>query len=381
MIREFTLAILIAFILGCGNVGSPTAPSSDNMELDSWEIQPARTTHQEEVGTSDDIQAAVDAAGDGETIHLMAGRYRVTAEILISKPVTLRGRSGTVLTLSDGVSSSVIGLFGTPEHPIRGVRIQNLTIAGGRRTQRAGSGISMVNVTGCELRNLRIGDCFEDGVYLSGARSCLFDNLVLSRNGRHGIAFGEASEAPNQGNEIRNCRSRGNGLHGFDGEPVRETFYENCVAILNSGDGFHIGAEAQSFANRLLQCQSMRNGRFGIMIWADSTVVDQCDMRGNELAGIHISGPIATGNSVTGCSVIGNGWHGISLDRTTRARVEGNSVLDNAMGGSGDGIALVTSIPVYGNSITGNVSRGARWKRFSAETSSRVRFRSRKERS
>jgi hypothetical protein len=97
-----------------------------------------------------------------------------------------------------------------------------------------------------------------------------------------------------------------------------------------------------------------------MMLWADSNRVEGCESSANAMAGIHVAGPAASNNAIIRCAFLANGWHGISLDRTTKTLVDSNRVDDNAQEGTGDGIAVVASIPVHGNSVIGNRSSGRR---------------------
>lgn len=355
------IPLCLLFLLlgnGCSRSENPTAPTSERLPIGprpvEGELVPCPTTWR----SGEVIQAAIDRAEPGATISLDADVYLITREISIRAPLTLLGRVGTTLVLSETAGTSVIGLFGSPESPVQDVHLKQLRIFGRGPAERAGAGVALVNVRDCTLQDLTISDCFQDGVYASGASGCRFLNLTLVRNGRHGLAFGEASPQPSKGNLLLRCRAFGNRLHGFDGEPVEGTQFEECEAADNLEDGFSLGAESRTHGNLLRGCRSHHNGRFGMMVWADANRLEGCESAFNLEAGIHVAGPAASDNAIVRCATLANGWHGISLDRTTRTLVAENLVDDNAQGGAGDGIAVVSSIPVHGNSILKNRSAG-----------------------
>lgn len=319
------------------------------------------------------LQRAIDAAADGDTVLVQPATYRIEAELVIRRPLALVAPEGALLELAPGVAASVVSVAPPAgATPLAGVHLEGFAILGNGMAGSTGAGVAMINVHDSSLRRIVIDRCAEDGVYLSGVCGSRFEDLVLRRNGRHGLAFGEASTARSADNAVLGCLSRWNQLHGFDGEPVETTLFSGCEASDNGGDGFHLGAEERTHENQLVACTAAHNGRFGITIWSDANRVEDCGLRANRLAGIHIVGPAARDNVVAHCSVAGNGWNGISLDRTTRTLLHRNDVSGNALAGSGDGIAVVSSIDVFGNAIVGNRVTGDT-HRFALVITRRVR--------
>jgi parallel beta-helix repeat protein len=360
--QKLPLCVLFIFLFGnaCSSADTPTAPDEARLPVGPRPADGEAIPNPAAWRSGAEIQAAIDGAEPGATIQLDPDVYLIAQEISIRVPLTLRGQPGTTLVLSGTARSSVIGLFGSATSPVHGVRLEQLRIFGRGPTHRAGAGVALVNVRDCTLADLTISNCYLDGVYASGAIGCRFENLTLRENGRHGLAFGEASARPSEANRLLRCRADANRLHGFDGEPVVNTRFEECEAADNLEDGFSLGAGSRSHDNLLLGCRSHHNGRFGMMLWADSNRVEGCESSANAMAGIHVAGPAASNNAIIRCAFLANGWHGISLDRTTKTLVDSNRVDDNAQAGTGDGIAVVASIPVHGNSVIGNRSSGRR---------------------
>lgn len=355
-----TFLLVLLFGTACANPDLPTAPDETQLPVGPRARTGETVPSPDAWRSGDEIQAAIDLAEPGATIELDAAVYLVTREIAIRGPVTLKGQPGTTLVLAESGSTSVIALFGSLEAPVENVRLERLRIFGRGSAQRAGAGVALINVRNCQLVDLSISNCYLDGVYASGAIGCRFEDLTLQGNGRHGIAFGEASPTPSESNVLLRCRALANQLHGFDGEPVVNTRFEQCEAADNAEDGFSLGAGSRTRGNSIVDSESHHNGRFGFMVWSDANRIDRCSSIANAMAGFHVSGPAASDNVIRDCSAVANGWHGVSLDRTTRSLVASNRVEDNAQAMAGDGIALVASFPVHGNSVIDNRSSGRR---------------------
>jgi hypothetical protein len=73
------------------------------------------------------IQAALDAAGDGDTIHIGPGTF--AGGVSVGKSVTLAGAGAGVSTIAGGGPVLTIGTYLAPSEPT--VTIENLTVTGG----------------------------------------------------------------------------------------------------------------------------------------------------------------------------------------------------------------------------------------------------------
>lgn len=357
------LLLLLSSLIGCSQPVAPTvAPTDAAATIGPREVPDLQITRPMISRSADALRAAIEAAGDGETIRVPAGHYLLRSEVVISRPLTVIGEDHVVFELAEGISQSAIRVGKFEDggwSPVADVHIENIDIIGNGSSQRAGSGVVLLNARNCSLENSTVVDCFEDGVYLSGASGCVMENLVLLRNGRNGLAFGEAILETSTGNTIRGCRAAGNGLVGFDGEPVANTRFIDCVSTDNLTNGFMIGAEERSHDNAIIGCKALHNGYSGCAIWANDNRIERSLIAFNQRTGVTIMGPAAHDNVVLECTVKQNGWHGLLLDRSTRAQVLGNRIEANALDERGDGVAVVSPIDVYGNRIVGNTIRGA----------------------
>jgi parallel beta-helix repeat protein len=307
------------------------------------------------------VESLLAEAPDGATVTLPCARYLLSRPLVLGRAVNLTGEPGAILELLPGANTSLIEIRpACPESEVVGVRLSDLTLIGNRDRQCAGSGVTILRASRCELRRLDISGMWLDGVYCSDVRESLFDDLVLHDCGRNGVSFGEAiREGLNEANTLRRCRAVDNGLMGIDLEPGIENSLFDCLATGNGSHGLSLGAGSRTHGNRILTCTADDNGGNGINIWSDANTVISCKASGNQADGISLIGPEATGNELRSCTSGRNGRHGIGLDRTNSTLISGCSSSDNGRSGLGDGIAVVAGCPVYDNRLVANQVSGA----------------------
>ena len=82
---------------------------------------------------SDGLAAAVDAAADGAVIELDEGEYTISAELVVEKPLTIRGAGvgRTVIKTATDIKSRMISIT------VSGAVMENLTIQGRSLTCRS----------------------------------------------------------------------------------------------------------------------------------------------------------------------------------------------------------------------------------------------------
>jgi hypothetical protein len=149
-----------------------------------------------------------------------------------------------------------------------------------------------------------------------------------------------------------------------------------CETVGNGGDGLQVGA-----GGRIVECTSAQNRGHGVFLARTGSAVyasliknnflsgisselaspevpnsgvyilEDCVVRDNLRHGIHLT---FCCNTVTGCSVMGNGWDGIRIDN--RSHVSGNLAhLNGTATNNGAGIRLTsTESRVEDNTINGN---------------------------
>ncbi|MFB3907604.1 MAG: nitrous oxide reductase family maturation protein NosD [Candidatus Eisenbacteria bacterium] len=311
-----------------------------------------------EIRPGAEIESLLAAAPDGGTVRLARARYRLSRSLEIRRPVHLLGEDGTVLEMQPGASTSLFDVRDVDAREDGGpVVIERMMLSGNREAQRGGSGILLLSCAGCIVRDVTIRSFWQDGLYASDARECLFERIILEDCGRNGLSFGERIVEPaSEGNRILGAAARDNASIGFDVEPGIGNRFEDCVATGNGSYGFSVGAGARSHGNALVRCRAERNGDHGINLWSGENEVLSCESRRN--AGDGISIVLAAGNTISDCAASENGRHGIGLDRASGSLLRANLAESNGRTGLGDGIALVAGTPVYDNLLTGNLVRG-----------------------
>ncbi|MEL6329150.1 MAG: NosD domain-containing protein [Planctomycetota bacterium] len=230
-----------------------------------------------------------------------------------------------------------------------------------RGVPNSGIGIRAVAADGLVIKNGRISNWGEEGVFASLANGTYAD-VSAENNGLEGFIVG--SDAI-----VLRCRAIGNGddgitatnrarivdfiAHGNTGDGIDAgngsiasgcvatengrgfdlalgSIAEDCVASDNQGDGFELSSDST-----IVDSVARNNGRFGIGLSSDS-VVERCNISGNDAAGIRAG---------FDCSILNNIIYrnknsaapgtpvtaGIQLIGQSN-RVEGNRLLDNDVG-------------------------------------------------
>lgn len=130
----------------------------------------------------DGLAAAVDAAADGAVIELDEGEYTISAELVVEKPLTIRGAGvgRTVIKTATDIKSRMISIT------VSGAVMENLTIQGRSLTCRSvtGKGVYLSDGT---LRNCRVtgfssGQYWSSGAVAVSGANALVENCVIDGN-------------------------------------------------------------------------------------------------------------------------------------------------------------------------------------------------------
>jgi parallel beta-helix repeat protein len=161
-------------------------------------------------------------------------------------------------------------------------------------TGGSGVGIGVLpGVANISIRNGTVHGWNLGGVYLSGAKNCLLEDLRVSDNFGNGLVVGDASV-------VRKCvasLNTGEGIVGGDGCSIL-----GCLALTNNTNGIRIGN-----AGVVRECSAMCNGAIGLTVGRGSVI------NGSSAVQNGTNGIKADANSIlTGCSAYLNKGHGIT---------------------------------------------------------------------
>ncbi|MCK5806358.1 MAG: hypothetical protein KAI66_26235, partial [Lentisphaeria bacterium] len=293
------------------------------------------------------ISDALNAAPDGATIHIASGTYETTDQLVLDRPVTLRGVDGYETTILSGADTHHLFYLEHPDAVIEGLALIN-----GRATLGGG----LVIYGGGIARQCRIAECtasaWGGGVYSTG-RASLLQDCVIEDNY---APYGGGGVWSGGGDLFEDCMIRSNSLssqRGRFGAGVDSwggTFL-NCDISENTGS--YGGAGIAMLGDTLIDGCTISNNSGtaafsgGIMMW--DGIVRNSDIRGNHgywTGGVTMYGP----GLVENCRIFDNENGGVIFDR------EGGTVRNCAIyqnhGRRGvilDDIGLLENCSVFNN--------------------------------
>lgn len=220
------------------------------------------------------IQSAISASSDGDTVQIEAGTYSHFMAINPQgKAITIRGTKasdGTPLTIIDGQLDHWVFQCQSNEGP--STRLENLVI-------KRGNGVG-IYIEGCSptLKNCWINDNAGTGIRLDGSSATLIDCRILNNEGGGGgggiLIAGSGS--PHVLNSVISGNSSGQGGGGRGGgifvsgaTPV----FESTVVSGNLGSGDGGGIYSLNSSVRLVECIVRSNNAMnggGIACWSST---------------------------------------------------------------------------------------------------------------
>ncbi len=193
-----------------------------------------------------DIQTAVTAAVAGETVFVSNGTYTLSAEITVSKGITVKSfnngvvdRDGTIIDGNNYVGRTVTNRCFTVNHA--NAVVEGFTITNGYVSTASNGGGVSINSAGGTLRNCRVIKCtagFGGGVYATGVNSVITNCDIIantSNNGSFNDGGGGVKIA--SGAKVWDSRILQNSGYSAAGAYVSGSSLFNCSVISNSASG------------------------------------------------------------------------------------------------------------------------------------------------
>ncbi|MCX7680891.1 MAG: hypothetical protein N2508_02805, partial [Anaerolineae bacterium] len=237
------------------------------------------------------IQAAVDAAAEGDIIKVAAGVYTdihvrrgITQVVYLTKSITIRGGyTITGWTTSDPEANPtildaqgrgrVLYIAGQGITPV----IEGLHLTGGNATGLKGSpygttdvggGLyildAMATVSGCRIYS-NTTPYYGGGIYLYRTSSRILHNTISGNSANYGGGIGmESSDAVIEGNSLLSNRATrsGGGIYVSYGSPVirGNSVLSNTASLANGGGGFLANCNALLYNNIIASNNASQGG-------------------------------------------------------------------------------------------------------------------------
>src|SRR3989304_4596304 len=287
------------------------------------------------------IQAAIDAAADGDTIVVSAGTYKETLRIL-SKDITLQGEDKESTTINGKYTDkvSVIYISGGKVH------ISGFTIKNGDR-----DGVHLLESEGCIITNNIIKDNNSYGIGCYDNSGLTITGNLVEANGEEGLLIVHSSCS------ITNNTIKKNGDSGIQCQDSSDvTVTDNSIAV-NSGPGL---AFFSFFSGSLTGNTLMDNAGGGILLIDVSNVkISENYFKGNKEDGIYMSvcnGIEITRNEIIDTILSNRYGEGIFAKETT-ALIKDNIIKSSATDGL-EVFGVNSVVETIDNTITDNLVNG-----------------------
>jgi Right handed beta helix region len=288
------------------------------------------------------IQAAVDAAVDGDVIEVSAGRYVETVVIEGFTGLVVRGQGRVVI---HGNGAAALTLLDCTD-----CVVDKIGVEGG-----PGSGIRLQFSERCTVSRCRVEDVAVDGVRLEACLGIVVDKCIIRDVGMDAISFAVGDVQPTDGCSLTSnkCLSPGNDGMCISGSG---NLVEGNLVHEAASDGLGTDPFSYSADNVFLGNRVIKAGGVGVYITGAGNQVR--DNRVIQSAGHAVQ--LATGSNhvVEGNLLIKAGHSAILV----AIGVAGAHVLDNQAPKAGEnGIEVLGSgASVEGNTITGATGDGLR---------------------
>ena len=206
------------------------------------------------------IQAAVDAAGDGDVIIVKGGKYAEDVQVTNKTNLTITGKGSVTLMPTDR------GILATG--------CTNLTISK-IKCKGGNTGFEFFTCAGVTLEKFSVKGASLDGVYATSSSDVRILKGKVSTVGRDGVAFSDEDEAnPIQRGEVTQVSVKDCGEDGIDilGSNVTVS---RCTTKNAADDGFESddgGVGPVTFD----RCKSINSGDEGFELYCPNTTATNC---------------------------------------------------------------------------------------------------------
>lgn len=238
------------------------------------------------------IQDAVDRVMPGGTIYLSPGIYRLTAQLMIRKSLTLARELGSLdeVLLAGEAENDIVYVQFSPDETDTTVHILDIALSGGRHGINSSGSFSQARHQ-LTLTNVTITRCSTSGLFVPRGRVIL-DGCSIHGNGEFGIMIpGRASV------EVRRSMISDNGSLDLAALPYRqiagvlatsdaEIVIEESTIQGNAGTGIHVERDV---ILTLRTSKVSDNGQDGLQAWNEAVLrIESCLFLRNELMGIRL---------------------------------------------------------------------------------------------
>lgn len=290
------------------------------------------------VNPGESIQAAIDAAGEGDVICLARGLWREA--ILIDKSLTIVGRGPTRTSIEAEWRLQPLVVISSPDMRPVNVKLEGLAI-----TRDGGhTGVEIDEMVVLEMSNCRISGMMHGITVADSAQLILSDSVVsdsrqlsimLSGSARASISDSRISDNTAPGlwlsgsaqATVSDSSISGNHGHGLWLREQASVVLRNCTVSDNRGHGLLLTGESTA---QLLESGLSRNWDHGIRIedrgraeLVDSTVLS--NWHGVELRG-------ESRATIIGSTISGNSWDGIRASGSGQVQVSDSVISANRRG-------------------------------------------------
>lgn len=288
------------------------------------------------VNPGESIQAAIDAAEEGDIICLARGLW--TETILIGKSLTIVGRGPTRTSIeAEWRLQPLVVISSTDMRPVN-VKLEGLTISlDGGHTGVEINGMAVLEMRNCNISGVMYGITVADSAHL------VLRDSVVSNSKQRSITLSGSSRATISNSQISANMAPGLWLSGS----AQAMVFESRISG-NLGHGLWLRDEASVV---LTGCTISDNGGHALLLTGGSTAqVLESGLSGNWDQGIEVQDR-ATVELVD--SAVHSNWRGVELSEESRATIIRSTIAGNRWDGiraSGSGNVLLSDSVVSGNS-------------------------------